>query len=456
MPPVPPPRYLYRRRRTWWARKAIPADVRQLFAGRKWLLATTSETDPNRAAAVAAPLLVEWQTRIDQARQALKDPLKAEVEKLTNAYRRYRSTALDDAGAALVADVVDFVLERMGGLTPAQRRKALTDARGDVDQAIRTLPYPDQAARTLGTITGTMTPFLAHFDAWKGATHLKGKTLAQTESAIKKFASAVDQPNEQLQGGHVQQWIETLLRPKSGHPLTPVTINRYLSGLRSYWEWMQSHDLIPDDRRPFWNRKINSGQTEVERVEGRRVRFEPREVVCLWRTADREGDPGLAAFVRIAAYTGARREGIAKLTKKSVGSESGIATLHSSEKSGAGVRDVPIHPELAGLIRFLVGDVSSDGFLIRSSDSNKYKIRGDALGKRFTRLKQRMGFDKRHTFHSIRHTVIYLYRRAECPVEIRNQIVGHADDDVGAKYGGHIDMTQKLEWMLKAIEYPST
>jgi integrase len=131
----------------------------------------------------------------------------------------------------------------------------------------------------------------------------------------------------------------------------------------------------------------------------------------------------------------------------------GVDCLHIEEKTDAGIRDVPIHPEIADLVRDLA-NASTDGFLI-PSETDKYGRRGDALGKRFTRLKTDLKFDKLHTFHSLRHTVVHLFREAECPVEIRNQILGHEDGDTGAGsgYGGHVGEKLKLEWLTKAIRY---
>jgi integrase len=131
----------------------------------------------------------------------------------------------------------------------------------------------------------------------------------------------------------------------------------------------------------------------------------------------------------------------------------GVPSLRLQEKTAAGVRDVPIHPEIVALIAQLVSD-SRDGFLIQS-EANKYGLRGDLLGKRFTRLKTALGFGERYVFHSLRHTVVHLMRRAECPLEIRNQILGHEDGDAGAGagYGGHVDQKQKRDWLVKAVRY---
>ncbi len=77
------------------------------------------------------------------------------------------------------------------------------------------------------------------------------------------------------------------------------------------------------------------------------------------------------------------------------------------------------------------------------------------MGKRFTRLKSDLGFGESHTFHSLRHTVVHLFRTAHCPVEIRNHILGHEGDEggAGAHYGGHIGEKLKLEWIEKSIRY---
>jgi integrase len=249
-----------------------------------------------------------------------------------------------------------------------------------------------------------------------------------------------------LTGGHVQKWIETLLETVSA-----TTVRRKLSALRSYWEWMQSHEIIPPNRNPFEGRSVKDSRTKVEKALDKRQRFETADVLRLFEAAQK--DNPLYALVRLAAYTGARREGLASLKTDSIVKIQGIECLSLQEKTEAGVRNVPIHPEIAALIKELVKN-SGDGFLI-PSEVDKYGRRGDALGKRFTRLKTDLRFDKLHTFHSLRHTVVHLFRAAQCPLEIRNQILGHEDGDAGAGagYGGEIGEKLKLTWLTKAIRY---
>ena len=123
------------------------------------------------------------------------------------------------------------------------------------------------------------------------------------------------------------------------------------------------------------------------------------------------------------------------------------------QKTEAGVRDVPLHPAIAGLIDELVAQADREGWLIPVK-KNKYNDRGDAIGKRFTRLKQELGYDERHVFHSIRHTVVHSFRKAGCDLEMRDKLMGHANRTVGAGYGGDLELKTAADWFERAIQYP--
>jgi hypothetical protein len=150
-----------------------------------------------------------------RARAAANDPLQAEIERLTKDYRRYRNRSLDDAGAALLMDALDLILRRQGGMTFMVQARPLTDARGDVAEALKSLPQPALAADTLAQISGRATPMLSHLHRWKAATHLRDKTLAQCSADIQQFALAVTRPAGELTGALVQSWIEDRLKVDS-------------------------------------------------------------------------------------------------------------------------------------------------------------------------------------------------------------------------------------------------
>jgi integrase len=457
MSPTPPPANMEKRRRIWFARIGVPRPL-QAILGKKVFIASTGEIDRHRAEAKARPMLAEWRARIDAARHASQDPLHAEIAKLTGEYQRAKGTSLDAAASLLVGDVLQFIFERMGGMTAAERRAALLEAGGDVATAIESLSTPAKAAAALDQITGRATPFLTHVPAWKAATHLKGKTKDAAIQAVVLFAKAVSQPLETLSSKHVKAWVDGLLRPANGTPKDPATVKRYLWGCNSYWSWMKGHELVPESSSPFSRQKVQGSKTKAEKEEEKRQRFEPLDVPKLWEAAEANGDNQLAALIKLAAYAGARRESLARLKAEDINRDrsTGIRYFHFQDKSGAGVRDCPIHSEVVDLVESLVNHADANGYLFHATTTTRYGNRGDAIGKRFTRLKTSLGFGAKHTFHSIRHSVIYLFRRAGCDIEIRNEIVGHESEHVGAAYGGVVDLEQKKEWLEKAIRYPHT
>lgn len=448
------PSHLTKRHNVWFARLNVPADVQPAFGGRKIFIRSTGQSEPKRANAIAAPMVAAWQRRIDEARRLKPDPGQAEIDRLTSDYKRLKMIDPDGATSLLIFDVTQFVFERLGGMTADQRRQTLIAAGGNVVEAASKRPATVNA---FDQITGRVTPFLAHFEAWKAATHLKGKTFDMACSVVKKFATAVpDASLETLTGSQVQKWIEGMMRPTTGKAISSATMGRSLSSLRNYWEWLQSHDLVPEATRPFWNRKITGSKTETEEANEDRQRFEPTEVVQLWRAAEEKGDIPLANAIKIGAYSGARREGICTLKTTSIKTDPDTKTrfLHVSEKTRAGKRDIPIHSEIADLIDQLARDADHDGWLV-PSDENQYGNRGDLIGKRFTKLKRELGFDNKHVFHSIRHTVAHLFESAECPENVAKDVIGHIK--VSMTYGLYSGVTKldlRAKWMEKAIFYP--
>jgi integrase len=194
--------------------------------------------------------------------------------------------------------------------------------------------------------------------------------------------------------------------------------------------------------------------------------FLPADVVRLWKAAEAKGDLPLAASIRIAAYSGMRREGVCTLKVDAIkrDPETNIDFMHVSEKTAAGVRDVPVHPAIRELLTNLSQKADRDGYLIHSSDDNylihssddnKYQKRGDAIGKRFTRLTQERSFDSRFVFHSIRHTVAHLLETAECPEGVAQDIVGHVKQGMTfGLYSGRTRLDHRARWLEQAVRYP--
>jgi integrase len=166
----------------------------------------------------------------------------------------------------------------------------------------------------------------------------------------------------------------------------------------------------------------------------------------------------LAAAIRIAAYGGARIEGVSKLRVSDIriDPDTNVRFMRMDDKTAAGNRYVPVHPRIATLIDRLIKGADADGYLIRSAAKNKYRERSQPLGKRFGRLKTSVGFDHRFVFHSIQHTVADLLETAECPEGVAQDIVGHVKTGMTfGLYTGETRIDHRIKWLTTAVRYPS-
>jgi integrase len=263
-------------------------------------------------------------------------------------------------------------------------------------------------------------------DDWRPHAGLVPRCLDQAIATLKQFAGAVRQPIEALAAKHVQSWVDTLINPYGDAGISAKTVNRKLSELRNRWRYLQSHQVVPEDRRPFDHRRVKDPPHRRKTKEDRRQRFQPDDIVRLWRAAEQRGDLNLSYGIRIAAYSGARLEGPYELKKTDIRADpdTGIAFMPMCDKTEAGDRFAPIHPQIAGLIRTQARNVQKNGgYLFRINANNKYNERGSLIGKRFGILKTKMGFDERFVFHSIRKPVVNMFENAECPEGVASDVV---------------------------------
>ena len=451
MPRTPNPPYCIAKRGKYSARLSIPADVRHAFGGKRQFQVPLHEADRSRAAAKAAPLIADWRHRIAVARAHGPDPLQATIAELTAGFSSTHPN--EHASAVLVCKIANFIFQRVGGLVALEQHRLLQVARGDIEAALESIPadHRDQAAKTLRQIIGEgSTPFLTHLDRWI-ATQRKTKISAQFKVIVRDFADSVDQPIEVLAFPKVQGWIDDLL--KAGK--SPNTVRFRLQACKGYWQSMQDRGLAPADRNPFAGRKIKCQQSAVERIESERTRFDPLDVPGLWKEAERCGDANLAAAIKLSAYMGWRLEEICQLRCESVRTDraTGVYHIHGGLKTEAGIRSIPVHPDIRDLVEQLAVGCDSKGYLIRVAGKNKWNKRGSAIGQRFSKMKRRMGYDTQRTFHSLRHCYAYLLARGRVPMFRIKDLMGHRGHDVTEGYVGVSDPDEMLEWLTVAIRF---
>lgn len=447
--------HLTQRHRTWFVRMVVPVDARPIV-GKSVLIETTGETDEHRAAAVAPPIIARFKDEIASARLAGKPLGQMTAETLAERYRAEKGFHPDRAAVTEIDDVIRFALRQIGQDYAAYGRQ-VREASYDAHAALRLLPNGEQAVAVVDSITGRATPFDAYLEDWKPNAGVKPRPLDQAISTIRQFTGEVGQTIEALRGQHVQEWIDRLLNPSGENGLSAKTVHRKLSELRNYWHWMQRREIVPDDANPFSDRRVREPAERRKTKDDGRQRWSPGDIMRFWQAASARKDHFLAHSIIIAAYTGARIEGVAQLKVSDIRTDpiTGIRFMHMADKSQAGDRDVPIHSRIAGLIDDLLRNPDKDGYLIHSTAKNKYSERSQPIGKWFGRLKREAGFDQRFVFHSIRKTVSSLFQDAQCPEGVAADIVGHLKPTMTyGLYGGETQMDLRAKWLEKAIHYP--
>ena len=174
-------------------------------------------------------------------------------------------------------------------------------------------------------------------------------------------------------------------------------------------------------------------------------------MVTLWKEAhhERNGEQP-ADLIMLGAYTGARIEELCSLKVKDV-AEASFKIVDA--KTDAGIREVPTHSRIRGLVQRLKGS-SKDDYLLSGLTFNKYGGRSNAIGKRLGRLKTSLGFGEQHVFHSLRKTLVILMENAGVPEGVAADTVGHEKPTMTyGLYPGGASLAVKAKAIEKA-KYP--
>ena len=425
--------HLERRSNIWYALLTIPRDARESLGKLRFVQSLKTPSKPT-AARRAAPLVAKWRAEIDQARG--------------------RSNATIDT--ALAWKEALSAIE--GGHHRETLEMLLTDHAEDLE---RTKGLP-AAQAFYNVATGKHTPSTLYFTEWEAQIGSNHKTKEQMVKDVRRMIARFP-VLEEISRKDVRKWF--LEECKA----SPSTIERVASFCRHYWRHLKAIHAVPDVAvGPFDRLDLSRASAALSKhnssssapvgaiAPGSWVPFTPQQVVELWTAARERGDGQLANLTALAAYTGARIEEICAAKFADIKDNASLFTsaLHiRAAKTTAGIREVPLHSHLKGLMARLKRE-STDGYLLSGLTFNKYQDRSNAIGKRFGRLKVSMGHDAQHVFHSIRKTFVTLSENAGIPENVVADIVGHARPTLtfGLYSGGNsIEVKRKA---IEKVKYP--
>lgn len=432
---------------TWFAYMRVPADVREKL-GRSIFrvsLKTDSKAVAERRAAIH---MAEWKALVETARGQMRHNDETYWRGRGGAVRIPRTTRRRGP------DYPEYWRGLLRAAKTAEEREQLLEHLSDAVSHVAAINDPGYGTpiqhipEAVEFFSQAMAVDTASYaDEWLAATTTAPKTKDMHRSDLMRFAGAFPTLDEVVRPA-VRRWTTKVMNEGG---LSPKTVQRVLSALRGYWRYLQSVGVVAEDQEPFTKLDVaRQGRREGQRT--RRREFDPADVVKLLRGAVAGGDDQLADLIRLGMWSGCRIEELCALKVADVASDRFRVT---EAKSGAGVRVVPIHSQVAQTVARLVQE-SRDGFVLSGLSFNKYGDRSNAIGKRFGRLRTAMGYGPELVFHSIRKCVVTELENAGLPENTVADIVGHEKPRVtyGLYSGGaRFDV---LKAAIEKLNYPSS
>lgn len=292
------------------------------------------------------------------------------------------------------------------------------------------------------------TPLAPLVVEWEAYANLGKKTLDQTRRDLEKLEGHF-KILEAITPKAVKMWVDELAASGSTHS----SLYRILKSCKSLWNYLRKSSTIELERADPFAGILSLVASKVTRNRQGRVAWDPVDIARIYQAALDKQDQPLADIIALGAYTGARIDELGSLKVSDVTTRGSLMITDSKTK--AGIREIPLHPELLALVARLKSDATTE-YLIPAKADNQYDHRGDVLGKRFGRLKKSMGFmEGSQVFHSIRKTLITLMENAGVSEGVAADIVGHEKQTM--TYGLY-SMGFGLEVKraaLSSIQYPS-
>jgi integrase len=419
-------RYLELHGGKWRASVAVPRDLHSKLGTRlKHPLGTDSLAAANR---VKWPVVSKLKAIIEQARSTTgKAALVREAVELA----RLRSSAGSLDERSEIDDAIALRAEEISGRPVAE----------DDIPGVGTVPIFDgrrseEAKQFAAIALGEATPIDLHHAQYLSRANTKRRTKADDVRALKFLMEwcATNQVTPMLRSitpRMATRFMDDLVARAEGP--SPVTLKKYLSRLRQYWEWLVRREHA--DINPFLSVKLPIADVPHDQRERP---FTRDEMVALLNGSP---SPALHDLVRIGALTGARLDVIVDLKVKDVGPKSNECphgVFHfKPQKNEKAVRAVPVHSALAKIVRRrVVGKAPGDDLFPEWPAPKKAgteRERSFKASNAFTEYRRSVGVDDRVpgkrrslvNFHSFRRWFITEAERAGQPENIIAAVVGH-------------------------------
>jgi len=410
------PKYLQQRYRSWYAVLEIPRPLRVKFGGKRRFVQSLRTDSLKEAERRVLSVVAGWQQQIEAARTGSEaiESRSAEWRRLVNIHKGDGWT--DEEIKEVSLDV------------------ATTNHEDD--------PWMVEAHALAFEDKHLLSEHIASYLA--SCKDVTPKTRDMREADIKRFSKKFKYAHEATRRA-VIQWVEDDLISSKG--LSGATSRRIISACRGYWDYLERHKGLniphPFDRVVPRQRRT---QAQVANLRKSFLSEDYRKLLAGVPERDRQ----LADVIKVAAHTGARIEEICALTTDRV-SDTELTIVDAKTESGW--RKIPIHKDIFDLVADLKA-TSKDGYLISGLTKNKYDDRSNAVGKRFGRLKGRLGYGPDYVFHCFRKGVATQLEAKGVPENIVARLLGHEIKTMTyGLYSGGLFSYDQLKEVIDKVEW---
>jgi integrase len=449
-----PAEHIERRRKRYFVVMNVPTDVRDAFGGKKRLTRTLGTDSLEVAKRAAQPFIIAWQNQIAKAKKDNPNSWRSKMAGKLRMTEAELAAFVESVRGQIVERVelggADYtVVERNGQILPGALIEETAEEFAPDESAVLTFRDGKSVKVRGGKAGASGGKFANWIDEWIAGKTFAAKSKDMALSDVRAFA--VEFPNlGDVTRPEVKRWADALVANS-----TIKTVSRKLWALRSYWEYLQAIEEVPSESLPFWNLAL--GKQRGRAKKGSKVRpFKTADVLKLLGEANKEGDQELRDLIFCDMWSGARIEEWCSLRIQEIHLTADHPHYVPDEgKTGAAIREVPIHPKLMPVLCRMIGK-RANGYLFPNLSANKFGDRSNAIGKRFGRLKTRLGFEAdSQVFHSIRHTVSALYKAAGVEESVAADIIGHDHGTMTySVYAGHADLATKADAVAKLSYAP--
>lgn len=325
------------------------------------------------------------------------------------------------------------------------------------EEASHPSPGPAQAP-TPTTPPIRISQLVQDYMAEQRAQGLLPKTVLEYEGVLKRFVDFLkDAPLHEIKRTDIRDFREALrkfparlsskqadlgfhalIAEAHDQTLGIATINKYMTRVSQVFHWasLNEYDVKP-------NIASDLTLSDNRRERDQRDRYEPEEITKLFSTPDFQGKEAFARSAYywaplIGLYTGMRIEEICQLRVQDVRLDktSGIPVIDVNDddedrklKPGESTpRVIPMHSKLVslGLMEY-ANELRKRQHRMLFPTLNRHEFNGysHAVSKWFSSHKTDLGFGKKLTFHSLRHTVSDTLKQAGVEEAMINAIMGH-------------------------------